>query len=87
VLDDATSALDALTEAKVREALRRTSDDRLTINITQRCSSARFADKILVLEDGAQVGFGTHDELMRSCRVYIDIYKSQIESSSKAEAV
>lgn len=86
VLDDATSALDALTEAKVRESLARTSDSRLTINITQRCASARFADRILVLEDGSQAGFGTHDELMRSCRVYIDIYKSQIEGSQRAGA-
>lgn len=87
VLDDATSALDALTEAKVREALRSTSEKRLTVNITQRCSSARFADKILVLEDGAQAGFGTHDELMKNCRVYADIYISQIEGTQRAEAV
>ncbi|HHW24189.1 MAG TPA: ABC transporter ATP-binding protein [Bacillota bacterium] len=85
VLDDATSALDALTEAKVREALKRDADSRLTINITQRCASARFADKILVLEDGVQAGFGKHDELMKNCRVYIDIYKSQIEGSHGEE--
>lgn len=84
VLDDATSALDALTESKVRHALERTANTRLTINITQRCSSARFADKILVLEDGGQAGFGTHSELMESCRVYSDIYRSQIEGAQKA---
>ncbi len=83
VLDDATSALDALTEAKVRISLERTHAKRLTINITQRCSSARFADKILVLEDGGQAGFGTHTELMKNCVVYADIYSSQISHGEK----
>ena len=43
-----------------------------------------FADKILVMENGTKVGFGTHEELMGSCEVYLDIYKTQIESSKEA---
>ena len=80
ILDDATSALDALTEAKIRNKLREIHG--LTIlNITQRYSSAMFADRILVLEDGQLAGIGTHEQLMESCYTYREIYKSQIEGN------
>ena len=80
ILDDATSALDALTEAKIRNKLREIHG--LTIlNITQRCSSAMFADRILVLEDGQLAGLGTHEQLLESCDTYREIYKSQIEGN------
>lgn len=84
ILDDATSALDAITEAKVRENLKSSESDKTIITITQRCGTAMFADKILVMENGSKVGFGTHEELMKSCAVYQDIYKTQIESSKEA---
>jgi len=84
ILDDAMSALDAVTEAKVRENLKNKESNETVITITQRCGTAMFADNILVMENGTKVGFGTHEELMRSCEVYQDIYKTQIESSKEA---
>lgn len=81
ILDDATSALDAVTEAKVRENLKNNEHKQTVIMITQRCGTAMSADHILVLENGGNVGFGSHKELMRSCQVYQDIYHTQIESS------
>jgi len=83
ILDDATSALDAVTEAKVRENLLRKSGKQTVIIITQRCGTAMFADKILVLDNGVKVGFGTHEQLMRDCEIYRDIYRTQIESSKE----
>jgi ATP-binding cassette subfamily B protein len=54
------------------------------ITITQRCGTAMFADKILVMENGRKVGFGTHEDLMENCEVYQDIYHTQIESGKGA---
>lgn len=80
IMDDATSALDAITEAKIRSKLREIEG--LTIlNITQRCSTAMFADKIIVLEGGELAGFGTHAQLIATCAIYQEIYKSQIEGN------
>jgi len=84
ILDDATSALDAVTEAKVRENLMDKAGKQTVIIITQRCGTAMFADRILVMDNGTKVGFGTHDQLMKDCEVYRDIYKTQIESSKEA---
>lgn len=84
ILDDATSALDAVTEARVRESLKNKEHHQTVITITQRCGTAMFADKILVMENGMKVGFGTHEELMVSCEVYQDIYQTQIESGRGA---
>ncbi|WP_367566607.1 ABC transporter ATP-binding protein [Lacrimispora sp.] len=84
ILDDATSALDAVTEAKVRENLKNKEFNQTVIMITQRCGTAMSADKILVMENGRKVGFGTHRELMESCEIYQDIYHTQIESSREA---
>jgi len=83
ILDDATSALDAVTEAKVRENLKARAKKQTVIFITQRCGTAMSADRILVLDKGRKVGFGTHDELMKHCEVYRDIYRTQIESSKE----
>lgn len=76
VLDDCTSALDLATEAMVRQAL--AGYPMTTIYITQRISTAKACDRILVLENGAMAGFGTHEELMASCSLYQDIYRSQV---------
>ena len=78
MIDDATSALDSLTEAKVRTELTRYSGTKLII--TQRCSAAMYADKILVLENGCSVGFGPHKELIKNCDIYRMIWQSQIDS-------
>lgn len=83
ILDDATSALDALTEAKVRENLNSKTRNQTVITITQRCGTAMFADQILVMDNGIKVGYGTHNQLMEHCEVYRDIYKTQIESSKE----
>lgn len=80
VLDDATSALDTLTETKVRDNLLSENNKSTVILITQRCSTAMFADNILVLSDGERVGFGTHDELLKECSIYKEIFDSQIGS-------
>jgi ATP-binding cassette subfamily B protein len=84
ILDDATSALDAVTEAKVRNNLNARTLDQTVITITQRCGTAMFADKILVMDNGVKSGFGTHKELMETCEIYQDIYRTQIESSKEA---
>jgi len=78
VLDDCTSALDSLTEAKIRRELRQAADGMACVMITQRVSAAMACDQILVLENGRQAGFGSHGALMEACPVYRDIYTSQI---------
>jgi len=78
VLDDCTSALDVMTEAKVKRAIRRFSGTMSCVLITQRIATAMGCDKILVLDSGKQAGFGTHEQLMEGCGVYRDIYMSQI---------
>jgi len=87
VLDDATSALDAITEAKIRGELLGTTRHQTVILVTQRCTTAMFADKILVLENGSSVGYGTHAELLKNCVIYQEIYRSQVDSSISLESV
>jgi len=77
VFDDSFSALDFLTEYKLRKALERRTADRTQIVITQRVSSAMHADRIYVLDKGTVVGSGTHDQLLQSCSVYRQIHASQ----------
>ena len=77
VFDDSFSALDFLTEAKVRKALNERLAGRTRIVITQRVVSAMHCDRIFVLSDGALVGAGTHAELLESCSIYREIYLSQ----------
>lgn len=83
ILDDSTSALDAVTDKKVREAIRRYRPGRTTILITQRIGTAMGADKILVLSQGRMEGFGTHEELMETSSTYQDLYQSQIGEDRK----
>ncbi len=78
ILDDCTSALDAVTEAAVLEGLRENAADMTVLIISQRISTVMRADRILCLEDGQIRGFGTHKELMEQCSVYQAIYASQI---------
>ncbi len=78
ILDDSTSALDAITEAELRRELFEFVDGITCIIISQRVTSIMDADKILVLDEGQAVGLGTHNELLRTCRVYQDIYYSQV---------
>lgn len=78
ILDDCTSALDVLTESRVKKAIRQFSNQITCILITQRVSTVMTCDKILVLDSGWQAGYGTHSELMDSCSIYRDIYLSQV---------
>jgi ATP-binding cassette subfamily B protein len=79
ILDDSTSAVDSATEALIRESFYHNLKDTTVILIAQRISSVRNADAILVLDEGTIAGFGTHEELMRSNRIYQEIYHSQLE--------
>ncbi|TDF94496.1 ABC transporter ATP-binding protein [Paenibacillus piri] len=78
ILDDSTSAVDLGTEARIQQALKEQSASSTRIVIAQRISSVLEADTIIVLEDGAVVAEGNHEELFRSSAVYQDIYKSQL---------
>ena len=77
IFDDSFSALDFLTEAKVRQAINEKLAGKTRIVITQRVVSAMHSDRIFVLSDGALVGAGTHAELLESCSIYREIYLSQ----------
>ena len=77
ILDDSASALDYATDAKLRAALRTLEDKTTTFIVSQRASTIRHADKIIVLDDGEIAGMGTHDELLKNCTVYQEIYYSQ----------
>ena len=77
ILDDSSSALDYATDAVLRKSLKALDKDMTVIVVSQRTSSIRYSDKILVLDDGRAVGFGTHDELLSGCEVYREIHNSQ----------
>ena len=80
ILDDSASALDYTTDANLRRAIRQMENPPTTFIVSQRAASIRFADLILVLDDGLVVGMGTHEELLASCAVYQEIYASQFEA-------
>ena len=77
ILDDSASALDYATDAKLREALKSIEGETTTFIVSQRASTIRHADKIIVLDDGEMAGIGTHAQLLSSCAVYQEIYYSQ----------
>lgn len=77
ILDDSASALDFATDAKLRAAIRKLSPAPTTFIVSQRAASVMFADFIIVLDEGRAVGQGTHEELLRNCAVYREIYASQ----------
>ena len=85
ILDDSTSALDYVTDARLRAELKKRKNTMTTFIVSQRTSSIQFADKIVVLEDGKIVGLGTHKYLLEHCDVYQEIYDSQYQNPSEEE--
>lgn len=84
IFDDATSALDLKTEADLYQGLKESYPGSTKIIIAQRVASIRTADRIVVLENGRIAASGTHGELLKSCRIYQDIYHSQIGEEAKS---
>ncbi|SDS44668.1 ATP-binding cassette, subfamily B [Nocardioides scoriae] len=84
LFDDSSSALDLATDARLREALRPVTRDATVLVVAQRVSSIRDADLVLVVEDGAVVGRGTHDELLETCATYQEIVASQLGAEAVA---
>lgn len=82
ILDDSASALDYATDAALRKALRTLPKDTTLFIVSQRTSSLRHADQIIVLDDGEVAGIGTHDDLMKTCDVYREIHESQFRKGS-----
>ena len=78
ILDDSSSALDYRTDAKLRSTLNQHFQETTTLIIAQRISSIKYADHIIVLEDGAIIGSGNHETLMKTCESYQEIAKSQM---------
>lgn len=76
ILDDSASALDYVTDSKLRQAIKELGDGITTFIVSQRTASIRNADKIIVLEDGEIVGLGTHEELLKDCEIYQEIYNT-----------
>ena len=83
ILDDSSSALDYATDAALRRALKKLPAEMTVFIVSQRTSSLRHADQILVLEDGHLAGKGTHEELMASCPVYREIHESQFRKGDE----
>ena len=82
ILDDSTSAVDTATDAKIRAALKTALPDATELIIAQRITSVMDADRIIVLDDGHVVGLGTHEQLMKNCDIYREVYESQQEGVS-----
>lgn len=85
IFDDSFSALDYRTDAKLRRALNEKLKGTTCLIVAQRIGTIRNADKIVVLEDGKAAGIGTHEELMKTCKVYQEIAMSQL-SKEELEA-
>lgn len=86
ILDDSSSALDFATDSELRKSLKKLGRATTTFIISQRTSSIKHADTILVMEDGSLVGQGTHDELLKNCNVYQEIHESQFKKEAAANA-
>lgn len=84
ILDDSASALDYATDANLRMAIGQMKNRPTTFIVSQRAASVRYADKIIVMDDGRIVGLGRHDELIESCSVYSEIYSSQFKDNGGA---
>lgn len=85
ILDDSTSAVDTATESRIRKALKELAPETTKIIIAQRISSVKDADIIFVLDDGKLSGFGTHEELLESNKIYREVYESQQQGSGDAD--
>lgn len=85
ILDDSSSALDFATDAALRKAIAGMQPKPTLFIVSQRTSSIRHADRIIVLEDGRAVGIGTHEELLQCCEVYREIYESQFHGTKEEE--
>ena len=85
IFDDSTSALDLTTEAKVQNALRENLAGTTVILIAQRIASVMRADRIAVLDNGNLVAYDTHENLLKNCETYKDIYASQMKGGNKNE--
>ena len=83
ILDDSTSALDYSTDLNLRKALKNNMADTTVVMISQRTTSLKDADKIIVMEDGAAVGIGTHEDLLENCEVYHEIFRSQMNEKEE----
>ncbi len=83
ILDDSTSALDFATDAALRKAIGKLDYNPTVFIVSQRTSSLKNADRIIVLDDGKQVGLGTHEELLASCPVYLEIHESQFRGEGE----
>lgn len=86
ILDDSTSAVDTATEAEIRKSFSTSLKDTTKLIIAQRISSVESADRILVLDEGEIVGQGTHEELLRDCEEYQEIYYSQRDKEKEVSA-
>lgn len=86
ILDDSASALDYATDANLRMAIRKMENPPTTFIVSQRAASVRYADEILVLDDGKLVGNGNHEELIDKCQVYQEIYYSQFPKEVNRDA-
>lgn len=84
ILDDSASALDYATDAALRASIRKSSENQTVFIVSQRASSVMHADKIIVLDDGRISGIGTHEELLKSCPVYLEIYESQFKKEARS---
>lgn len=82
IFDEATSSLDAAVEAEIREAIREASQGRTTILIAHRFSTIRYANRIIVMDEGRIAGQGTHEELLLSCEPYKNLVRHQVTESS-----
>ena len=83
ILDDSASALDFATDAKLRMAIRDMENQATVFIVSQRAASIMYADKIIVLDDGQIVGMGTHEQLLKECEVYQEIYYSQFKKTEE----
>ena len=84
ILDDSASALDFATDAALRHALKEQTEGMTVLMVSQRASTVKAADRILVLDDGAMAGLGSHEELMETCQVYREICLSQLSREEAA---
>ncbi len=86
ILDDSASALDFATDAKLRQAIKSMKNDMSVIIVSQRASSIQYADKIIVMDDGAMAGIGTHEQLLAENEIYQEIYYSQFPKENEKNA-